>query len=106
MRRGVGFAAAALAAASLASGCGGGGTPNEGTSGTARAVLSRPGPDIALIQGTSDYAVGDVRVLFLVIDSQGRSIERPRARKWLSECEVGLMQFLAKARKRKTPAAA
>jgi DNA topoisomerase I len=33
-------------------------------------------------------------------------IERPRARKWLSECEVGLMQFLAKARKRKTPAAA
>jgi len=31
-------------------------------------------------------------------------IERPRARKWLSECEVGLMRFLTKARKRK-PAA-
>ncbi len=28
-------------------------------------------------------------------------IERPRARKWLSECEVGLMQFLAKNKKRK-----
>ena len=33
-------------------------------------------------------------------------IERPRARKWLSECEVGLMQFLAKAKKRKPAAAA
>jgi DNA topoisomerase-1 len=33
-------------------------------------------------------------------------IERPRARKWLSECEVGLMQFLAKTGRRKpTPAA-
>jgi DNA topoisomerase-1 len=32
-------------------------------------------------------------------------IERPRARKWLSECEVGLMRFLAKSTKRK-PAAA
>lgn len=32
-------------------------------------------------------------------------IERPRARKWLSSCEVGLMKFLAKPGKRK-PAAA
>jgi DNA topoisomerase-1 len=28
-------------------------------------------------------------------------IERPQPRKWLSECEVGLMQFLAKATKGK-----
>ena len=33
-------------------------------------------------------------------------IERPRARKWLSECEVGLMQFLAKTKKRKRTATA
>jgi DNA topoisomerase-1 len=26
-----------------------------------------------------------------------KGMERPRARKWLSECEVGLLQFLAKA---------
>jgi DNA topoisomerase-1 len=34
-------------------------------------------------------------------------MERPRARKWLSECEVGLIKFLAKAskRRRKQPAA-
>jgi DNA topoisomerase I len=33
-------------------------------------------------------------------------IERPRARKWLSECEVGLMRFLAKTKVRKPAAAA
>jgi DNA topoisomerase-1 len=33
-------------------------------------------------------------------------IERPRARKWLSECEVGLMAFLAKSGKRKRAPAA
>jgi DNA topoisomerase I len=27
-------------------------------------------------------------------------MERPRARKWLSPCEVGLLTFLAKASKR------
>jgi DNA topoisomerase-1 len=34
-----------------------------------------------------------------------RGVERPHARKWLSECEVGLMQFLAKARIGKRAAA-
>ena len=33
-------------------------------------------------------------------------IDRPRARKWLSQCEVGLMQFLAKSMKRKRATAA
>jgi DNA topoisomerase-1 len=33
-------------------------------------------------------------------------IERPRARKWLSECEVGLLQFLARKRRRRKVAAA
>jgi DNA topoisomerase-1 len=31
-------------------------------------------------------------------------MERPRARKWLSDCEVGLMQFLARGAKRKRAA--
>jgi hypothetical protein len=47
-------------------------------------VLSRPGDDVALVPGTSDYAAGDVRVVFLVIDSRGKSIERPRARVWVA----------------------
>jgi DNA topoisomerase-1 len=33
-------------------------------------------------------------------------IERPRARKWLSECEVGLLQFLARKRRRRKAAPA
>lgn len=80
-----------LAAALLVAGCGDGGTPNEGSAnaaaplGSAAALLSRPGPDIALTPGTSDYARGPVRVVFLMIDSHGRSIERPRARIWVAK---------------------
>jgi hypothetical protein len=36
------------------------------------------------VQGTSDYARGPVRVVFLVIGPRGRSIERPRARVWVA----------------------
>ncbi len=35
-----------------------------------------------------------------------RGLERPRARKWLSDCEVGLLHFLAKRPKRKAKEAA
>jgi hypothetical protein len=91
MRRGLagGLRAAALVAALAAAGCGGdGGTPNEGSvsapPGSAGALLERPGPDIALVAGTSDYARGPLRVVFLVIDSRGRLIERPRARVWVA----------------------
>ena len=90
MRPGVLFAAATCAVALSLAGCGGnGGTPNDGSSeappeGSAGALLSRPGPDVALVSGTSDYARGQVRVVFLVIDSQSRSIERPKARVWVA----------------------
>jgi hypothetical protein len=72
-----------LAAALCVAGCGSS-TPNESAKpGTLGAELARTGPDVALIQGTSDYAVGPVRVTFLVIDSRSRSIERPHARVWV-----------------------
>ncbi|MGH3142489.1 MAG: hypothetical protein ACRDO9_05080, partial [Gaiellales bacterium] len=69
MCRGV-LLAAALLAAALPSACGGGGgTPNEGSvEGSLGDLLSRPGDDVALVPGTSDYARGAVRVVFLVID--------------------------------------
>ena len=57
-------------------GCGGGGGKKDATAGTLAAVLDRPGPDVALVQGTSDYAVGEVRVTFLVIDHRARLISR------------------------------
>jgi hypothetical protein len=63
----------------LLAGCGGGGGSKEAAAGTLASVLDRPGPDVALVQGTSDYAVGEVRVTFLVIDRQARLISRPRA---------------------------
>jgi DNA topoisomerase-1 len=34
------------------------------------------------------------------------SMERPRSRKWLSDCEVGLLQFLTKRRRKAKTAAA
>jgi hypothetical protein len=64
----------------LLAGCGGGGGNKETKAGTLASVLARPGPDVALVQGTSDYAVGELRVTFLVIDRQARLISRPRAR--------------------------
>ena len=75
-----------LAAALGVAACGGGGTPapTTGATGTLNALLARPGPDVALVQGTSDYAVGPVRVTFLVIDSKSKAIERPRARVWVA----------------------
>jgi hypothetical protein len=85
MRR-IPLLAAAVIAAALPSACGGGGgTPNGGSvEGSLGDLLSRPGDDIALLPGTSDFAPGTVRVAFLVIDSRGESIERPRARVWVA----------------------
>ena len=86
MRRGVVFAAAILAAALVLAGLRRRrGYPERGSgAGSQATLLDRPGPDVALVAGTSDYARGPVRVVFLVIDSQSRSIERPRARVWVA----------------------
>jgi hypothetical protein len=65
------------------SACGGSGSTQHAAKGSLDAILARPGPDVALVQGTSDYPVGDIRVTFLVIDSKARSIERPRAQVWV-----------------------
>ncbi len=69
----------------LAAGCGGGGKSPTGAvrAGTLAAVLARPGPDVSLSQGTGDYAVGDIRVTFLVIASNAKPVERPHARVWV-----------------------
>ena len=64
----------------LLAGCGGGSTSKKPEAGTLGAFLDRPGPDVAAVQGTSDYAVGEVRVTFLVVDRQARLISKPHAR--------------------------
>jgi hypothetical protein len=78
-----------LAATLCVAACGGGGkhtsSSTVGQKGTLASLLARPGPDVALVQGTSDYAVGPVRVTFLVIDSHAKAINRPRAHVWVSK---------------------
>jgi hypothetical protein len=71
----------------VVAGCGGssGGSSTAGaTPGTIDALWRAPGEDVGLIQGTSDYAPGRVRVSFLVVRGNGRLVERPRARIWLA----------------------
>ena len=66
---------------SLLAGCGGSGDGDkQPDSGTLASLLDEPGPDVAAVQGTSDHAVGELRVTFLVVDNQARLISKPRAR--------------------------
>jgi hypothetical protein len=85
MRLRVGLLAVAVL---VVAGCGGSGESGDGTGGgggeSLERLWQRPGEDVGLVQGTSDYAPGDVRVSFLVVAGDGRVIERPRARVWLA----------------------
>lgn len=78
---------AALGAALLTAGAGCGGSSGEvaaPASGTIESLWRAPGEDVGLIQGTSDYAPGPIRVSFLVVRGNGRVVEQPRARVWLA----------------------
>jgi hypothetical protein len=70
----------------VAAGCGGSSGESGGTADgdSLESLWKRPGEDVAVIPGTSDYAPGDVRVSFLVVAGDGKVIERPRARVWLA----------------------
>lgn len=52
--------------------------------GSLEALWKRPGEDVGLVMGTSDYAPGPVRVSFLVLTHRARPVERPTARVWVS----------------------
>lgn len=70
----------------IVAGCGSGGSSQRSAPkpGTLESIWRRAGPAVALIPGTNDYAPGDVRISFLVVDSQGRVVARPRARVWIA----------------------
>lgn len=79
----------ALAVGALAAGCGGtdGGDAAETTTAgadTIEGLWKAPGEDVAVVAGTSDHETGDNRVSFLVVDKQGRVVERPTARVWVA----------------------
>jgi hypothetical protein len=83
-----GAVALVLTSAALAGGCGSSGddgaTRQAQASDTLEALWHRPGPDVGLINGTSDFAPGDIRFSFLVVDGEGRVVSRPRARVWVA----------------------
>ena len=78
-----------LALPVLALGCGSSGSrpttaaPALPPSPTLAQVIARPGEDSGLSAGTSDYAVGQVRVSFLLITNKAQAIYQPAARVWV-----------------------
>jgi hypothetical protein len=80
--------ALALLSAALAAGCGSSDGPAENDSaasaGTLEALWRQPGEDVGLVNGTADFAPGEIRLSFLVVDSEGRPSSRPRARVWVA----------------------
>ena len=76
----------AVVLALVAAGCGSHGRPltGAGASGSLESLLKRPGEDVALVAGNSDFAPGDVRYSFLVIRHDAQAVERPQARVWLA----------------------
>jgi hypothetical protein len=88
-----------LVVALALAGCGSG-TSDSATSrpGTLDAILARPGPDVSLVQGTFDYAVGDVRVSFLVVDSKAALIAKPWATVWVGRSLESIPLLTTRAR--------
>lgn len=80
----------ALALGVLAAGCAGGeegkGSAETTPAGaeTIEGLWQAPGEDVAVVAGTSDHETGENRVSFLVVDKQGRVVERPTARVWVA----------------------
>ncbi len=81
------FAAAlSLAACFIAAGCGGSSSAQEEPdASTLEELQHAPGEDVAVVPGSADFAPGDVRFTFLVIDGQGRVVTRPNAKIWLAD---------------------
>jgi hypothetical protein len=78
-----------LLSVAILAGCGGSSRTSADTglstgSGTLESLWRQPGEDVGLINGGSDFAPGDVRLTFLVVDGQGRAIYRPKARVWVA----------------------
>lgn len=92
---GVRLAAGLVVALSLlAAGCGGSSSTTREEpaakpattpeAGTLEALWRAPGADVALINGTADFAPGERRFSFLIVDNQSRIVTRPTAKVWLS----------------------
>jgi hypothetical protein len=52
---------------------------------TLDSILKRPGPDVALTAGASEFVPGDVRYPFVVIRNDAKPVERPAATVWVAK---------------------
>jgi hypothetical protein len=78
---------AALALIALTAGCGSAASPSKRGApapGSLQALWNQSGESVGLIQGTTDYSPGDLRISFLVVDHRGRVIAPPKARFWIA----------------------
>jgi hypothetical protein len=75
------FTAVVVFAAPFFAGCGG---SSPSSSGTLDAILKRPGPDVSITAGASDFVPGPVRYPFLVIKNDARPVERSTASVWVA----------------------
>jgi hypothetical protein len=75
-----------IAVAALGTGCG-----SSRTAGglTLDSILDRPGPDIGVTAGASEFVPGAVRFPFLVIDNNAKPVERPAATVWVAKSRNG-----------------
>lgn len=75
----------AFLVALIAAGCGAHRRPrSESAAGSLNSLIERPGEDVAVVAGDSEFEVGEVRFSFLVIRHDARPVERPRARVWIA----------------------
>src|SRR5262249_57869707 len=51
--------------------------------------MKRPGEDVTVVNGDSDFTPGDLRFSFLVISHNARPVERDEARVWLARSQDG-----------------
>ena len=73
--------AVVVLAAALSAGCGASGS---GSSGTLDSILERPGPDVSVTAGASEFVPGAVRYPFLVIRNDARPVNRTSASVWVA----------------------
>ena len=87
MRLAAGLTAASCLLLAACGGSGGDTTTNAEPGGgeTLEELWRAPGDDVAIVAGTSSHEPGDVRVSFLVLDSEVRPVMLPEARVWVAD---------------------
>jgi hypothetical protein len=71
-----------VVAAALSAGCGG---SSSSSARTLDGLLKRPGPDVSITAGASEFVPGSVRYPFLVIRNDARPVERSTATVWVAD---------------------